>query len=179
MDVECEREESRATRREKSCIIIWKIFLKEVDRKLHGRHFEGKWDQSPDHKGHHPPPLLGDVHGNVRGDPQEGTLLSSSQIHGHLFQFRPLLKSQVSHGQRKKKVVEKLTEGAIQLPLPNSYFIDKQSLFSLTLIIIVTMKFLLRVALCVKHLIRTISLTLNLYTTSILQVQVTFQEWRN
>lgn len=137
MDVECEGEESRATRREESCIIIRKIFLKEVDdRKLHGRHFEGKWDQRPDHKAHHPPPLLGDVPANITGGPLEGTLLSSSQNHGPLlFQFRPLLKSQVSHGQRKKnppflQVVEKLTEGAIPLPLPNSYFINKQSLLT-------------------------------------------------
>ena len=129
--MECEGEESRARRREESCVIIRKIFLKEVgDRKLHGRHFEGKWDYSPDHKGHHPPPLLGDVPGNITGGPQEGTLLSSSQDHGHLFQFRPLLKSQVSHGQRKKnlpflQVVEKRTKGAIQLPLPLTLLINR------------------------------------------------------
>ena len=45
LDVEWEGEESRVMGWGESCIIIWKIFLREDDdRKLHGRHFEVKWD---------------------------------------------------------------------------------------------------------------------------------------
>lgn len=48
MDVECEGEESGRREGRRKHIIIRKIFLKEVDdRKLHGRHFEGKVGLAP------------------------------------------------------------------------------------------------------------------------------------